>query len=182
MTLMTQAPAEQRTEAEVREAALSVAGMDCASCVAHVERAARRVPGVQACQVNLARGRAVVRFDAAATDAGHIASAITDAGYVTVPEEAQDPARTEEARLARHAGEASAWLRRAVVGVALWLPLELAHWALSAAGAMAHAHHRRTGWTGPGWRRRRWLWCWSAAGFTAGRGRPSAAARRTWTR
>src|SRR3712207_2012670 len=86
---------------DVQETALSVAGMDCASCVAHVEKAARGVPGVEAAQVNLARGRAVVRFDAAKTSTDHIAAAITDAGYVSVPEAAEDPARAEEARLAR---------------------------------------------------------------------------------
>ena len=48
---------------ELDEAALSVTGMDCASCVSHVEKAIAGVPGVQACEVNLARGRAVVKYD-----------------------------------------------------------------------------------------------------------------------
>jgi Cu+-exporting ATPase len=41
-----------------QETALEVGGMDCASCVSHVEKALRNVPGVESCQVNLARGRA----------------------------------------------------------------------------------------------------------------------------
>ena len=58
----------QRTMSEpssTSSATLSVAGMDCASCVAHVEKAARGVDGVNAARVNLARGRAVVEFDPA---------------------------------------------------------------------------------------------------------------------
>src|SRR2546425_10286955 len=39
------------------EASLAVEGMDCASCVSHVQHAAESVPGVESCQVNLARGR-----------------------------------------------------------------------------------------------------------------------------
>ena len=69
------------------EAALNVNGMDCASCVAHVEKAMRSVGGVQACQVNLARGRATVTFDPAATTPDAIAMAITDAGYPAAPED-----------------------------------------------------------------------------------------------
>ncbi|MDB5296217.1 MAG: heavy metal translocating P-type ATPase, partial [Phycisphaerales bacterium] len=150
------------------EAAFSVAGMDCASCVAHVERAAGKVPGVVGSQVNLARGRAVVRFDAASTDPAAIAAAITDAGYTTVPEAAEDPATIEEARLARHAGEARGWFRRAVVGVALWLPMELLHWGLTAAGGVAHAHHRATWMDWAGLAASTLALAWVGSGFYRG--------------
>jgi Cu+-exporting ATPase len=143
------------------EVAFSVDGMDCASCVAHVEKAARTIPGVQACQVNLARGRALVRFargrpDAAA-DVAAVAAAVTDAGYPAQPEVPNDAIAAEERRLHRHHGEARRWLRRAVVGLVLWVPLEAAHWASmlaagtsaagggsSSAAAAAHAHHAVT--------------------------------------
>ena len=56
------------------DADFSVNGMDCASCVAHVERAMRKVPGVSSAQVSLARGRAVLQlyadFGAARTRCG----------------------------------------------------------------------------------------------------------------
>ena len=45
------------------EAAFGVAGMDCASCVAHVEKAAGAVPGVGSVNVSLARGQALVHYD-----------------------------------------------------------------------------------------------------------------------
>ena len=105
--------------------------MNCASCVAHVEKAALAVPGVLACRVNLARGRAELNFDPGRTDAEAVAAAVTAAGY---PAAADSPgaaaANGEEQRLRRQAREARAWLRRAVVGLALWLPLELVHWLL----------------------------------------------------
>ncbi len=124
------------------ESALSISGMDCASCVAHVSKAARALPGVQACDVNLARGRAVVHFDPAQTTPAQIASAITDAGYDASPE---SPAgNAEEDRLERQARHATAWRHRALLGVALWLPLELAHWVLYAADI--HRFHAALNW------------------------------------
>jgi Cu+-exporting ATPase len=76
---------------ETTEATLDVSGMNCASCVAHVEKAARRVGGVESCDVNLALGRARVRFDADQTTPDAIAKAVTDAGYPSHAHEAGAP-------------------------------------------------------------------------------------------
>jgi Cu+-exporting ATPase len=64
------------------EAMLSVpvAGMTCASCVAHVEKAIAKVPGVRRASVNLATQRAEVSFTGA-PDLAAIAKAIESAGY-----------------------------------------------------------------------------------------------------
>src|SRR4051794_4167956 len=130
--------------AGLSDAALSVGGMDCASCVAHVERAARSQPGVEICQVDLARGRATVQYDPARTDPDRIAAAITDAGYPTAPESPGiAAANVEEQRLLRQQHEATSWLRRAAAGIALWLPVELTHWVLTLVdrGGNPHAGH-----------------------------------------
>jgi Cu+-exporting ATPase len=128
------------------QAALSVSGMDCASCVAHVEKAARGVAGVQACDVSLARGRAVVRYDPSRTDPMQISAAITEAGYAAAPEATGAEAGNVEAqRIQRQAAEARAWLGRAALGVVLWFPVEAAHWTLQLLGIGGHAHHGRTG-------------------------------------
>jgi len=125
---------------ELREASIAVTGMDCASCVAHVSRAASSVGGVRGCSVNLARGRAVVQYDAAMTSPDQIAQAISRSGYEAHPE---DPgisaAGAEEQRLAHQQAHARSWLRRAVVGIALWLPVELTHWILYLSGS--HDQH-----------------------------------------
>src|SRR5256885_8439612 len=108
------------------EAAFAVAGMNCASCVAHVTKAAMKVDGVRSADVNLARGRAVVRFDPIHARADQIAAAITDAGYPSAVEPGETPdANAEEKRLARQAAHARSWFRRAVVGMVLWLPVEM---------------------------------------------------------
>jgi Cu+-exporting ATPase len=131
--------AAEKMNAASSEIALGVAGMDCASCVAHVEKAAQKVPGVEACAVNLARGRAVVQFDPSKTDPSQIAGAITDAGYPATPEEASTPQATaEERRLHHQRQEARSWFRRAVAGVILWLPVELTHWIRQATAAHEH--------------------------------------------
>src|SRR5688572_8979390 len=126
------------------EAALEVGGMDCASCVAHVEKALRQVPGVESAQVNLARGRASVRFDPAQTDPHTLAHAVSEAGYPSTPETpGVADGNVEEQRLLRQAHAARAWFRRAAVGILLWLPLEATHWALqlTALSDGAHAGH-----------------------------------------
>src|SRR6186713_1685010 len=98
-----------------QEAALSVEGMHCASCVAHVQKAARKIPGVQNIDVNLARGRAVVRFDPSQTDPKNIAQAVTEAGYHSHAEDLSIPTNNvEQQRIERQQAHADAWLRRAI--------------------------------------------------------------------
>src|SRR4051794_12335520 len=85
--MSTATPTATSSSDTTAQTALSVGGMDCASCVAHVEKAARKVDGVEVCSVNLARGRAVVRFDSGKTNPTQIAAAISDAGYPAEPED-----------------------------------------------------------------------------------------------
>jgi Cu+-exporting ATPase len=129
---------------ELQETGFSVSGMNCASCVAHVEKAAAKVSGVEACQVNLARGRAVVRFDPARTDANQIASAISSSGYPATPEHDVATASAEEERLAHQQHEARAWFWRAMIGFILWFPLEAIHWGMYFAGV--HRFHATMNW------------------------------------
>jgi P-type Cu+ transporter len=114
--------------------AFSVTGMDCASCVAHVDHAARAVPGVSQVNVNLARGRAVVEFDPQRARPEEISKAITESGYPTAVEEENSGAAAESQRLEKQAQHTQEWLRRALVAGALWLPVELGHWLAMLAG------------------------------------------------
>jgi P-type Cu+ transporter len=63
---------------------LPVAGMTCASCVSHVERALKRVPGVSEVAVNLGTNTARVVYAPARASIPALISAVADAGY-TVP-------------------------------------------------------------------------------------------------
>ena len=67
-----------------------VAGTTCGRCVARVERALRELEGVSEVRMDMARGQAVVTFDAAVVAASRIEAASVRAGY---------PARTATAAL-----------------------------------------------------------------------------------
>ncbi len=130
--------------AQTDQATLDVQGMTCASCVAHVEKAARKLPGVESARVNLALGRAVVDFDPHRVDPARIAGAITDAGYPAAPQLTGAEAGNAEAeRVHHHAQHARQWLLRAVVGIALWLPVELVHWIMYLTSEHAHGEASR---------------------------------------
>lgn len=65
----------------VREQALAIDGMSCAACVRRVEQALRSVPGVIEATVNLALGRAYVRFLEDAVAVADLLAAVRVAGY-----------------------------------------------------------------------------------------------------
>jgi Cu+-exporting ATPase len=134
-------------------ATFDVEGMSCASCVQHVKKAAESIPGVQACDVNLAGGSAVVRFEGAG-DAEKVAEAISRSGYPAhVRNEQVDRAAAETERLEKQSHHARAWFWRAVIGILLWLPLEATHWILQLLGSHQHhlpAQHSWMGWAALG--------------------------------
>jgi len=60
---------------------LAIGGMTCASCVGRVERALRKVPGVQVATVNLATETARIEADADDQLQARLMRAVRDAGY-----------------------------------------------------------------------------------------------------
>ncbi len=60
---------------------LPIRGMTCASCVATIERALRRVPGVQTAAVDLAAAQATVTYDPTVAQVNALIQAIEEAGY-----------------------------------------------------------------------------------------------------
>lgn len=59
----------------------SVTGMTCSACAARLEKALIRAPGVSAATVNFATEQADIQFDPSSTDAGQLATAISNAGF-----------------------------------------------------------------------------------------------------
>lgn len=116
------------TSVESRETVrLKIDGMHCAACVGSVEKVLGKVSGVEQAQVSLAGSSALVRGEG--LDARELASLVSQAGYEASPASTGDAA----ADLAHRLGDgdrkqADAWRWRVVLGVVLWLPMELAHW------------------------------------------------------
>jgi Cu+-exporting ATPase len=111
---------------EVPEQALSlqIEGMTCASCVARVEKALLKVPGVIAAEVNLATEKAQVRLAAREIDMAAVVRAVERAGYAarSVTEPGAVAEGTTEAAPNRH--RLPEWWPVAVAGV-LSAPLVL---------------------------------------------------------
>nr|WP_237906470.1 heavy metal translocating P-type ATPase [Azospirillum brasilense] len=126
-------------EPQRQEFDLTVGGMTCASCVARVEKALLRVPGVESAAVNLATERAHVTAYAGTVDASRLAEAVEMTGFTAAPvaepdstEAAADPAQDRNRRDLHHVLIAAALSAPLVLGMAgdlLGLNLMLPPWA-----------------------------------------------------
>lgn len=97
---------------------LPIAGMTCASCAGRVERALRKVPGVQVATVNLANERAHIEVSGQ-IDPAVLVTAVDKAGYTASLE--QDSVARQADQRQRHNTER--W--QLIVAIALALPLVL---------------------------------------------------------
>ncbi|MDP3171820.1 MAG: heavy metal translocating P-type ATPase [Polaromonas sp.] len=94
---------------------LSIEGMTCASCVARVEKALLKVPGVISAQVNLATETAEVKLASRDLDVCALTAAVAKAGYAARP-------ITEEKRQGEAVKGGNEWWPVAVAAV-LSIPL-----------------------------------------------------------
>ncbi|GIW09390.1 MAG: hypothetical protein KatS3mg061_0447 [Dehalococcoidia bacterium] len=88
---------------ERAELTLRVRGMTCAACVNRIEKALRKVEGVETATVNLATEQATVRFDPSRVGRETLGAAIENAGYQVVasaPAGAEEPLDRESAQRA----------------------------------------------------------------------------------
>ena len=118
---------------------LNIGGMTCASCVFHVEKALKGVPGVVDASVNLATQQATVRYLDVPLDI--FRDAVADAGYAVQGVADDGNEETDKERLAR-TGEIKAQRNRFLVAAGLgiliflgsfrewfpWMPSFLQNW------------------------------------------------------
>ncbi|MCI0523236.1 MAG: heavy metal translocating P-type ATPase, partial [Bacteroidales bacterium] len=81
---------------------LTVEGMNCASCAAHVEKAAGKVAGISFVNVNLATGRMTVRYDEKKASVADLMTAVDRAGYKVIDDEKGRKALRPETELLRN--------------------------------------------------------------------------------
>ena len=77
-------------ESETREVTMRILGMTCAACVAAVEMALKRVPGVEDAVVNLATEKAFVKYDPKVASIVDLREAVRSQGYDVADEEEVD--------------------------------------------------------------------------------------------
>ena len=96
---MVEAVKETGYEVPTETVTLPIGGMTCASCVAHVEKALSRVPGVVEANVNLATEKATVTFVPGVAGMEDFKRAVAEAGYevLEVPEEGAVEEEEDEA-------------------------------------------------------------------------------------
>ena len=115
---------------------LQVGGMTCASCVGRVERALKKVPGVQDAVVNLATERASVQLQGS-VDVSSLIAAIEKAGYEAQPVLHNVAATGEDAAAQRQAQERESLKRSLIFATVFALPVFL----LEMGGHMMPAFH-----------------------------------------
>lgn len=80
----------------------AIEGMNCASCAAHVEKAAAKVEGITFASVNLATERLTISYDERKTSVGQVVDAVSKAGYKAIDDEKERRAtKPETERLRR---------------------------------------------------------------------------------
>ncbi|MBI3977143.1 MAG: heavy metal translocating P-type ATPase [Chloroflexi bacterium] len=120
----------------VEAVTLPVTGMTCAACALRIERALKKVDGVESAGVNLATELAVVRYRTAAVTRERLIAAVEDAGYgVRIDELVPTPAPagetapaadSVEAREARDVARRNAELREMGLAFAVSFGVSLA--------------------------------------------------------
>lgn len=106
---------------QVQTLTLPVDGMTCASCVARVEKALKKVDGVQRASVNLATEKATVELNPAIVSVEALKTAVEEAGYTLLVPKAEEQSSNESNKDAAH----KQLKKEFVLGVVLTAPVML---------------------------------------------------------
>jgi Cu+-exporting ATPase len=117
-------PKNNLTKDNLISLTLYIKGMSCAACSSAVERALAGLDGVHDASVNLASGRAVVRYVSTALAPADITRVVAEAGYEAVPVQKTTSDAVDTEKIERE--KEYAGLRRdLIVGAVLSVPITL---------------------------------------------------------
>ncbi len=126
----------------IRSVTLSVEGMTCAACQAHVQEALQAAPGVVSATVNLMTNEASIRFDASKSSPLALVACVDDTGYsAKLPQIGVSSIEAQEALERAQDDEARALRRKAVLSVVLAALAMIVSMPLM---APRHGHHEGT--------------------------------------
>ncbi|MFO7154334.1 MAG: copper ion binding protein, partial [Caldicoprobacter oshimai] len=112
---------QEDEEPSRREVSISIGGMTCAACAKAIERAIKRLPGIDEVSVNLATEKARVVYNPAMIRLSEIKQAIIKAGYK--PLEAEDGEQRVDQEKLRRQRELKDLRTRLVVSIIFAVPL-----------------------------------------------------------
>ncbi len=121
LSTLIQAVRDTGYDVATEKVALPIGGMTCVSCVAHVEEALTKVPGVLSANVNLATEKAVVEYIPTITGLSDFRRAVAEVGYEVLPT-AEELAEEELSREVRKMQDAR---RRMLLAWAFTIPIIL---------------------------------------------------------
>jgi Cu+-exporting ATPase len=121
LTTLVQAVQETGYDVATERVSLPIGGMTCASCVAHVEEALAKTPGVLSVNVNLTTEKASVKYIPTVTGLPDFRRAVADVGYEVLPTSEE---RAEE-ELSREVRKMQAARRRMILAWAFTGPIIL---------------------------------------------------------
>ena len=102
---------------------LSIDGMTCSSCQAHVEKAVSKLEGTKNVNVNLLSNHMTVQYDDQFLTGNDIIKAVTDAGYGAVLAEQEEKKKAQLEPKKNDKDEMKSMKNRLVISVVFWIPL-----------------------------------------------------------
>ncbi len=116
---------------------LRIEGMTCAGCVGKVESALNGVDGVREAEVSLTGAMAVVHGQD--IDPDTLVDAVRSTGFDAEPMLRRETlTEKREAMERRRQQTVKRWKNRVIVGVSVWIPLEILHWFGASMGIDTH--------------------------------------------
>ncbi len=125
---LVEAVKETGYEVPTETVTLPIGGMTCASCVAHVEKALNKVPGVIEANVNLATEKATVTFVPGVAGLEDFKRAVAEAGYEVLEAPEEGAVEEEEDEAERKMRQARFRMRVAWLftgPIILWMLVEM---------------------------------------------------------